>query len=219
MPEDDVPTASLERIDAAQSHAMSATMFVADFATTFQQPLGLACPVSFRQLQEAIGAEGHLDGREVLWELYEGLMRFLLNVGLAAQLSRAYKMVVSPITVFSGTFLNRQLLRRQQAAQNVAIWHVFCRGCALLAYHGPSVPSANGLHDTVALALTLCLHPCRTPQGGLSGDGSTAWGRQHGRRLCAATACSTWPSTRTPRSPMLPVRILPTPEPDASSSI
>ena len=77
---DDLPTGALETIDAATSHAMSATMFVADFASTFQLPLGLPRPVSFRQLQEAITAEGQLDGREVLWELYEGLMRFLLNV-------------------------------------------------------------------------------------------------------------------------------------------
>ncbi len=77
---DDLPTGALETIDAATSHAMSATMFVADFASTFQLPLGLLRPVSFRQLQKAITAEGQLDGREALWELYEGLMRFLLNV-------------------------------------------------------------------------------------------------------------------------------------------
>ncbi|CAK0750991.1 hypothetical protein CVIRNUC_002033 [Coccomyxa viridis] len=79
MPEDDVPTATVERIDAATSHAMSATMYVADFASTFHLPLGLPQPVHFRQLQDAIAAEGQLDGREALWELYEGIMRFLLN--------------------------------------------------------------------------------------------------------------------------------------------
>ena len=61
---------------------MSATMFVADFASTFHHPLGLPRAVNFKQLQDAIAAEGQLDGREVLWELYEGLMRFLLNVSL-----------------------------------------------------------------------------------------------------------------------------------------
>ena len=45
---DDVPTGALETIDAATSHAMSATMFVADFASTFQLPLGLQRPVSFQ---------------------------------------------------------------------------------------------------------------------------------------------------------------------------
>ena len=62
-------------------------MFVADFASTFHQPLGLPHTVNFRQLQEAIAAEGQLDGREVLWELYEGLARFLLNVSLQCLLS------------------------------------------------------------------------------------------------------------------------------------
>ena len=77
---DDLPVGPLETIDAATSHAMSAAMFVADFASTFHHPLGLPRAVNFRQLQDAIVAEGQLDGREVLWELYEGLMRFLLNV-------------------------------------------------------------------------------------------------------------------------------------------
>ena len=75
-----MPTGPLEMIDAATSHAMSAILFVADFASTFHQPLGLPRAVNFRQLQDAIAAEGQLDGREVLWELYEGLARFLLNV-------------------------------------------------------------------------------------------------------------------------------------------
>ncbi|CAL5227755.1 g10774 [Coccomyxa viridis] len=76
---DDMPVGPLETIDAVTSHAMSATMFVADFASTFHHPLGLPRAVNFKQLQDAIAAEGQLDGREVLWELYEGLMRFLLN--------------------------------------------------------------------------------------------------------------------------------------------
>ena len=75
-----MPIGPLETIDAVTSHAMSATMFVADFASTFHHPLGLPRAVNFRQLQDAIAAEGQLDGRDVLWELYEGLMRFLLNV-------------------------------------------------------------------------------------------------------------------------------------------
>lgn len=77
---DDLPVGPLETIDAASSHAMSDAMFVADFASTFHQPLALPRIVNFRQLQDAIAAEGELEGREVLWELYEGLMRFLLNV-------------------------------------------------------------------------------------------------------------------------------------------
>ena len=81
MPADDLPMGPRwRRIDAATSHAMSATMYVADFASTFHLPLGLPQPVHFRQLQDAIAAEGQLDGREALWELYEGIMRFLLNV-------------------------------------------------------------------------------------------------------------------------------------------
>jgi len=50
--------------------------------------------------------------------------------------------------------------------------------------------------------------PCRTRLEGQSGDGSIVWEQPHGPRLCADTACSIWPSTRTPRSQMLLVRAL-----------
>lgn len=58
---------------------MSCTMFVADFATQFQKTLGVK-PVLYQELNAAVNAAGVLDGRDVLWDLYEGLMRFLLNV-------------------------------------------------------------------------------------------------------------------------------------------
>jgi hypothetical protein len=74
-----VPTSAIEVVDETVSEAMSCTMFVADFASQFSKTLALK-PVTYQELNAAINAEGLLDGRDVLWDLYEGLMRFLLNV-------------------------------------------------------------------------------------------------------------------------------------------
>ncbi len=79
MPAEDVPTAGIEPMDEVTSEALSRTMFVADFATQFAHWLGVR-PVGYRELAAAIEAPGTGAIREPLWELYEGLMRFLLNV-------------------------------------------------------------------------------------------------------------------------------------------
>jgi hypothetical protein len=54
-------------------------MYVADFASHFSIQLGVR-PVSYAELAPALAAAGALAGREPLWDLYEGLMRFVLNV-------------------------------------------------------------------------------------------------------------------------------------------
>lgn len=66
-------------MDEVASEAVSRTMFVADFATQFGELLAVR-PVGYQELQAVVSAEGSSDAREPLWELYEGLMRFLLNV-------------------------------------------------------------------------------------------------------------------------------------------
>jgi hypothetical protein len=78
-PAEDVPTAAIETVDEETSEALSCTMFVADFTTQFSKALGVK-PVMYQELNAAICAPRVLDGRDVLWDLYEGLMRFLLNV-------------------------------------------------------------------------------------------------------------------------------------------
>ncbi|BDA46316.1 probable Bromodomain adjacent to zinc finger domain protein 1A at N-terminal half [Coccomyxa sp. Obi] len=78
MPAEDVPTAEIEPMDEMTSEALSRTMFVADFATQFAHWLGVR-PVGYRELAAAIEAPGTGAIREPLWQLYEGLMRFLLN--------------------------------------------------------------------------------------------------------------------------------------------
>ena len=77
MPADDVP--SVEPLDERTSASISCTMFVADFASHFARQLGTS-PVSYASLVAAASAQGVLPGREPLWDLYEGLMRFVLNV-------------------------------------------------------------------------------------------------------------------------------------------
>ena len=79
MPAEDVPTGDIVPMDETASEALSRTMFVADFASQFCELLGVR-PVGFQELQAAIVGNGSAATREPLWELYEGLMRFLLNV-------------------------------------------------------------------------------------------------------------------------------------------
>lgn len=88
-PPEDVPC--VPTLDDPSSTAISCAMFVADFASHFSIQLGVR-PVSFAQLAPAIAAQGELTGREPLWDLYEGLMRFVLNVrfGPSLCLSRGF---------------------------------------------------------------------------------------------------------------------------------
>lgn len=79
MPAEDVPTAEIAPMDDAASEALSRTMFVADFASQFCELLAVR-PVGYQELQAAIVGNGTGATREPLWEIYEGLMRFLLNV-------------------------------------------------------------------------------------------------------------------------------------------
>ena len=77
--QEDAPLAAIEMMGSEASDALTCTMFVADFSSQFAMTLGLQ-PVSYRQLHAALTAEGVLSSREALWDLYESLMRFLLNV-------------------------------------------------------------------------------------------------------------------------------------------
>ena len=69
----------METLDECASASVACAMFVADFASHFSIQLGVRS-VSYAELAPALAARCVLPGREPLWDLYEGLMRFVLNV-------------------------------------------------------------------------------------------------------------------------------------------